>query len=332
MKKSVVILIHLLFWILVFWSILTITYQFHRLMTIELDARLHALFLTISCVIPVYVGYFVYPHLFSKRFNKLWLIFGLLFLIIFSIASIIWDDGFTGLNFENISTTITYSAIAVFIGGGLKSLLHFIEQKRKQEELEKQNLKSELALLRSQLNPHFLFNTLHNIDTLIFDNQSKASKSVEKLSDIMRYMFKNAKNDFVELNNELENLESYIELEKLRLKNENFLKFNISGNYKELKITPMILLPFIENAFKHSVDSNTENGIIINIKIEDKNLNFICENKFDKLDSEKDIVHGIGLEIVKKRLELIYPKKHKLSVFSGNSTFKVNLEIQLDED
>ncbi|MBN1821781.1 MAG: histidine kinase [Prolixibacteraceae bacterium] len=256
----------------------------------------------------------------------------MLFLIIFSIASIIWDDGFTGLNFENISTTITYSAIAVFIGGGLKSLLHFIEQKRKQEELEKQNLKSELALLRSQLNPHFLFNTLHNIDTLIFDNQSKASKSVEKLSDIMRYMFKNAKNDFVELNNELENLESYIELEKLRLKNENFLKFNISGNYKELKITPMILLPFIENAFKHSVDSNTENGIIINIKIEDKNLNFICENKFDKLDSEKDIVHGIGLEIVKKRLELIYPKKHKLSVFSGNSTFKVNLEIQLDED
>ncbi|MFH1118317.1 MAG: histidine kinase [Bacteroidota bacterium] len=332
MKKSVVILIHFVFWILVYWSILTIISQFHRLMTIEIDSRLHALILTISCVPLVYFGYFAYPFLLNKRYNKLLIIFGLLFIIGFSLVAVIWDDGLIGLNFENVASTITYSAIAIFIGGGLKSLIHFIEQKKKQEELEKQNIRSELALLRTQLNPHFLFNTLHNIDTLIFENQNKASKSLIKLSDIMRYMLKDAKDDFVDLDKELENLNNYIELEKLRLKNVNFLKFSVSGNTKELRIAPMILLPFIENAFKHSVDSDSENGIIISIKVEDKIINFICENKIDKLDSDKDKTQGIGLETIKKRLEFIYPKKHRLNIVSNNVTFNVNLEIHIDDN
>jgi LytS/YehU family sensor histidine kinase len=301
-------------------------------MNIEITAGLHALILTISCFVPVYVGYYTYPYLLNKRTNKFLIVFGLLFIIGFSVVAIIFDDGFVGLTFENVTSTITYCAIAVIIGGGLKSLIHFIEQKKKQEELEKQNIKSELALLRTQLNPHFLFNTLHNIDTLIFENQNKASKSLVKLSDIMRYMLKDAKDDFVNLNKELENLENYIELEKLRLKNDKFLKYSASGNSEGLKIAPMVLLPFIENAFKHSVDSDLENGINIRIITEGRIIKFICENKFDKSDSGNDEVHGIGLDIIKKRLELIYPKKHRLNIISDDSTYKVNLEILLDEN
>jgi len=301
-------------------------------MNIEITAGLHALILTISCFIPVYIGYFSYPYLLNKRTNKTLIIFGLLFIIGFSVVAIILDDGFAGLNLENVTSTITYSAVAFLIGGGLKSLIHFMEQKKKQEELEKQNIKSELALLRTQLNPHFLFNTLHNIDTLIFENQNKASKSIVKLSDIMRYMLKDAKDDYVNLNKELENLENYIELEKLRLKNEKFLKYSVSGNSEGLKIAPMVLLPFIENAFKHSVESDLENGIIIRIEIEERIIKFMCENKFDESDSLKDTVHSIGLDIIKKRLELIYPKKHRLTINSNDSTYKVNLEILLDEN
>ena len=145
-------------------------------------------------------------------------------------------------------------------------------------------------------------------------------------------MLKDAKDDFVNLDKELENLNNYIELEKLRLKNVNFLKFSVSGNTKELRIAPMILLPFIENAFKHSVDSDSENGIIISIKVEDKIINFMCENKIDKLDSDKDKTQGIGLETIKKRLEFIYPKKHRLNIVSNNVTFNVNLEIHIDDN
>lgn len=198
--------------------------------------------------------------------------------------------------------------------------------------LEKENVASNLALLKSQINPHFLFNTLHNIDTLIYDNQEKASKSLVKLSDIMRYMLKDAKSDWVELQKEVEYLENYLSLEQLRLKNEKFLNYSINGDYKRILIMPMIMIPFVENAFKHSVDSSIENGIVIKIRIENRTLSFVCENQFDKSETDKDKVHGIGLETVKKRLDLIYKNRHKLSINSENSVFKVNLEIDLNEN
>jgi LytS/YehU family sensor histidine kinase len=301
-------------------------------MKMTLDANLYALILTLGCVVPVYLGYFIFPLLFNKKTNKQWILLTLLFLVLFSIASIIWDDGYDGLSIENFSLVFTYSSILILTGGGLRSLLQLIEQKKKHEQLVEQNLRSELALLRTQLNPHFLFNTLHNIDTLIFENQKAASKSLVKLSDIMRYMLKDAKEDLVDLNKEINNLKYYIELEKLRLKNKKFLEFNVTGDFNELKIAPMILLPFVENAFKHSIDSDIENGITIDLKISNRTINFICENKYDNLNSEKDKEHGIGLEIIKKRLELIYPGKHRLKVVPDDSTFKVNLEIQLNEN
>jgi LytS/YehU family sensor histidine kinase len=198
--------------------------------------------------------------------------------------------------------------------------------------LEKQNLKSELSLLKMQMNPHFLFNTLHNIDSLIYDNKEAASKSIEKLSDIMRYMLNEAKTDFVDLQKEMDHLENYLSLEKLRLKNEYFLNYSKDGNFKGVKIAPMMLIPFVENAFKHSVDSTIENGIILKITIDNGFLNFYCENRFDQSETDKDKVHGIGLETVKKRLDLIYKTNYQLSIDIDNSVYKVNLEINLNED
>lgn len=332
MKKSVVFLIHFVIWILIYWAVLSITSQFHRLMFILLNVYIHALLLTFGFVFPVYLGYIIYPLLFIKKTNILWIVFGTVSLLIYSTTLIIWDDGYAGLDFKNVSSALTYSVFAAFIGGGLKSLLQYAEQKKRQEQLEQQNLKSEIALLRIQLNPHFLFNTLHNIDTLIFDNQDKASQSLIKLADIMRYMLTDAKSEMVDLQKEIENLENYMALERLRLKNERFLNFNVSGNLIGKNIAPMILIPFVENAFKHSIDSDAENGIIIDFKIDNNLIKFKCENRFEKSGTEKDKVHGIGLETVKKRLGLIYPDKHKLTIDMVDSNFKVNLEIQLNEN
>ena len=113
------------------------------------------------------------------------------------------------------------------------------------------------------------------------------------------------------------------------MKNDKFLIYSVSGDYEGVKIAPMLLIPFVENAFKHSVDSDVENGIVIEIKVIGDRLYFYCTNLFDKKDMDKDRTHGIGLENVKNRLELIYPQKHKLEISANNSVYKVKLELQL---
>jgi LytS/YehU family sensor histidine kinase len=225
---------------------------------------------------------------------------------------------------------------AFFLWGTIGCLFSiFIDWFQKRDKilmLEKQNAESNLALLRTQINPHFLFNTLHNIDALIMDNQEKASKALIKLSDIMRYMLQESPLNHVSLKKELDYIENYISLERLRIKNPDFIKFAINGDYEGINVAPMLFLPFIENAFKHSVDSDCENGVTILFNINKNIITFSCDNKYDKIDSERDKTHGIGLETVKKRLELIYPGKHNLRISKNNSLFKVELKIEVNDN
>lgn len=222
--------------------------------------------------------------------------------------------------------------VGTTIGILLRLAIDWFSKRKKLEQLQKENLQSNLALLKHQLNPHFLFNTLHNIDSLIYIDKSKASQSIEKLSDIMRYMLKDAKVDFVKLDDELSYLNNYIELERLRFKNQAFLDFTATEGDTKLKIAPMILLPFVENAFKHAVDSSTEKGIEISIIIKDKQMQFLCQNIYNPDEAEKDRCNGIGLSTVKQRLELIYANKYELDITTENNTYTVNLELNLHED
>jgi hypothetical protein len=278
--------------------------------------------------VPFYI-FFFYTKLIIK--NVKFLIYPLLLIVPFYIGHVIWRGNNTYKYMDALMTVVVILLFG-FLGGLFQFFTDWFKKNRLKIELERKNYESNFALLRSQINPHFLFNTLHNIDTLIHDNQDKASKSLVKLSDIMRYMLKEAKQDYVELNKEIEHLESYLSLEKLRMKNEKFLDFSISGDLKGIKIAPMIMIPFVENAFKHCIDSDIENGILIKILIENNKLIFVCENQYDKTETDKDKVHGIGLETVKKRLDLIYKNKHELSINSENSIFKVNLKLELNEN
>ncbi|MDF1547675.1 MAG: histidine kinase [Bacteroidales bacterium] len=334
MKKSLNILLHIGFWLMlgvIYFSLIDIIFSLDRA-DYKSISRWEVFNETVPGIvvmsIPFYI-FFFYTKLIIK--NVKYLIYPLILMVLFYIGNVIWDGNNADKYIDSLKA-VTFISLFGLLGGLFQFFTDWFKKNKLKVELERKNYESNFALLRSQINPHFLFNTLHNIDTLIYDNQEKASKSLVKLSDIMRYMLKEAKSDFVEFQKEMEHLENYLSLEQLRLKNDKFLNFSKNGEYQAINIAPMIMIPFVENAFKHSVDSIIDNGIVIKIRIENRVLSFVCENKFDKFETDKDKVHGIGLDTVKKRLDLIYKNRHKLSINSDNSVFKVILEIELNED
>ena len=292
-----------------------------------LSTKLYKILPFISNFTPLYfyIGYFGIVKLIRKKRLAIHiaLVTAILFFILFLVSKNIFAFGILAFS-------------QIFLWGTIGCLFSiFIDWFQKRDRilmLEKQNAESNLALLRIQINPHFLFNTLHNIDALIMDNQEKASKALIKLSDIMRYMLQDSLLNHVSLKKELDYIENYISLERLRIKNPDFVKFSINGDYQAIVVAPMLFLPFIENAFKHSVDSARENGVIIIFNIDKNIIIFSCDNKYDKADSQRDNIHGIGLETVKKRLELIYPGKHKLKISKNDSSFNVELKIEVNEN
>lgn len=323
MKKSIIIYLHLLFWSIIIITLYIIPMVLMRLHpeppSIDLS---YALFILPICF---YSGYLGITRASSKR--KFFLISSVIILFSYPLFYFISKNLFVFVSIGEYS-----SLLWITIGSLFGFFVDWYNKKKDIIVLEKENMASNLAMLKFQINPHFLFNTLHNIDTLIHKNQDKASKSLIKLSDIMRYMLHDAKSELVELEKEIEHLQNYLSLEQLRLKNEKFLNYSINGNPRGINIAPMIMIPFVENAFKHSVDSNIENGITIHVTIEKNTFNFKCENYFDTSDTDKDNAHGIGLDTVKKRLNLIYKDMYDLSIRSNNSIFKVDLKIELHEN
>jgi two-component system LytT family sensor kinase len=323
MKKSVVIYVHIVFWIAMIATRFTAPILTRLLSPAEFGQI--ALYTTVLSPVFFYVGYFVIMKI---KWTKNILSISFLGIVNLYFILFIVSKKIFALAFAPISSIFLW----ITIGSLFRFFIDWFQKRNEVVTLEKENLASNIALLHSQINPHFLFNTLNNIDALIFDNQEKASQSLIKLSDIMRYMLNDAKSDFVPFQKELNHLENYLALETIRLKNTNFLNYSIDGSCEKIVIAPMILIPFVENAFKHSIDSTIENGIEISIRIENKNLIFACKNQFDEFAIDKDESHGIGLATVKKRLNLIYKNKHQLSINSDNSVFNVQLELELNEN
>ena len=186
---------------------------------------------------------------------------------------------------------------------------------------------SEIRIIKSKLNPHFLFNTLNNIDTLIQSNSEKASLALSKLSDLLRYMVYETENELVPIATEVENLEKYINLEKMRIINPDSVSFSSSLKDK-FEIPPMIFFPFVENGFKHSNLNLPNQKFHILIKEDNNLLMFNCINSVNERKNETNF-KGAGLELASKRLELIYPNGHELSIMEENNEFKVSLQIKL---
>lgn len=199
--------------------------------------------------------------------------------------------------------------------------------KEAQQELEKQHLKSELALLRAQINPHFLFNTLNNIDTLVFEDQSKASESIVKLSSIMRYMLFDANAEQVPLEKEIECLENFIDLHRLRLKQADFIDFQVEGDPRGHLVPAMLFLPFVENTFKHGSMQGPSPGIIIKIEIRPDQYLLSVVNRLRTRQVPYEIPSGVGLQNVRRRLDLIYRDNYDLTVQQSSQEYSVMLLI-----
>lgn len=194
---------------------------------------------------------------------------------------------------------------------------------------EKERLKAELSNLKNQINPHFLFNTLNSIYSLSMEKSDLAPTAVVKLSDMMRYMLTDAKNDRVSLDKELENIGNYIDLQKIRLGNTVQTEYLVEGDVFNQQIAPLLLIPFIENAFKYGVNPEEDSKIKIHIQIADNSLKMVVFNKKvnrEIPDSEKS---GLGLINTSYRLQLFYPNKHQFHIQESNNDFTVNLNIEL---
>jgi hypothetical protein len=231
-------------------------------------------------------------------------------------------------NFYCLFTVFMYSfcGCICFLG------YDWYQKNRKNKELEKQNLQSELALLKNQINPHFLFNTLNNIDSLIKTNPNHASQSLIELSDMMRYMLYETKPERVPLQNELAYIENYMKLQKLQYGNTELAAYSVTGNPDEIKVAPMLFIPFIENAFKHCTDKEKIHAIRFSFEISPKQIIFQSSNiSDDKHLISKDSSTGIGLETVKRRLEILYPNRYSLQIDKKNDLFCISLSIDLDD-
>lgn len=194
---------------------------------------------------------------------------------------------------------------------------------------EEEKLKSELSFLKAQINPHFLFNTLNSIYALAVKKSESTPESVTKLASIMRYVITDAASDLVPLNKEIDYVTSYIELEKLRLTQKVNFTYSLKGDFFGQHISPLIFIPLIENAFKHGISTTEASTIAIEIEMQSKTLKLNVKNT--KVRPDKKNNNGLGIENVRKRLNLLYSGKHQLNISDEEKEYSVNLVISLND-
>ncbi len=230
-----------------------------------------------------------------------------------------------------IPTIITMTLISTVCGGIAMVINGFItwyNEIKLKEALTEKNHAMEMALVRSQLDPHLLFNTINNIDTLILKNPESASAYLNKLSEILRFVLYETKGDKILLSQEIAYIEKYIALQKIRTSNENYVHFQVTGNPGGRTVAPVVFIPFIENAFKHTYNKKLDNAISITLDIYPDRIDMTCVNKLDaKTTSPPNKNGGLGHELAQKRLDLIYHGKHTLSIQKNEDQYTVRLTI-----
>lgn len=215
----------------------------------------------------------------------------------------------------------------VFISTAYKFTVDWFLNEKIRKTLENEKLSTELAFLRSQINPHFLFNSLNNIYSLAYQQSEKTPEAILKLSEIMRYMLEDSNEPTVPLNREIRYLKNYIELQTLRFKNGAFVQFHIKAKEEGIQIIPLILIAFVENAFKHGIVSDADHPVKIDLQVQHDLVIFEVWNL--KSAQNKDTTGGIGLSNVKRRLELLYAGRYELLIDETISTYYCKLALHL---
>ena len=287
------------------------------------------------------ISYLLIPKLILKKKY----IFGILLIIVTFLIVLIIDIFITQLiiipltiaelgdniYYPSLINFITWEGVPIFLFIAMKLLKGWFTEQLERDKLAKINLQTELQLLKAQLHPHFLFNTLNNMYYLALEKSDKTPILIEKTSRVLRSVLYECNTPKIKIGQELQLIEDFIDIEKIRY-NENFkLDFKKDIQDKGVQISPLILFTFIENSFKHGVSDVVENQWIeISVVADEKQLHFSISNSKseDKSKDEMDYRNGIGLRNVKRRLHLLYPKRHQLSIKSSSNKFVVDLSIQ----
>lgn len=329
------VLLHVLFWVVYISADVFIdqgqsdlrTEFFRELISLPLE------------LIPAYTAmYFILPLVLDK---KHFLMAGLVF-----IGLMIVTVGYTYTEFfrqmhnvlevpfypwpfsKKVLTLLYYNVAGPAIPVTIKLVKRWYIQQQEKSRLQLENTEAKLHLLRSQVNPHFLFNSLNNIASLAHISADKTRESIIMLSELMRYMVYDGNRQEVLLSDELNYILNYISLQKIRIDQENFVEITKSGEFNNHKITPMLLIPLVENAFKYC-DKQSSPGIWINYRIEDDIFNFNLINTINKQKYREALPSGFGIRNVKNRLQLLYRDRFSLQLVDKSDFYNVTLQITL---
>ena len=278
-------------------------------------------------------AYVLIPRLFFKRkYLQYTLVLFASFCIIMLLHGALFKPFVTGRSFNFIPSSvhnIIPFLFTILVSATYKTIADRIKTETLLADTQQENLKTELSFLRSQISPHFLFNVMNNIAAMIRLKSNELEPTVHKLSSLMQYMLYETDEEKVLLQSEIENLQSYIDLQQQRFSEK--LKLHVSLNVKENwhTIEPMLLIPFVENAFKHGTGLVQNPEIDIELKAENGKLYFIVKNRFIDTETIKDKTSGIGLANVKRRLELLYNNRHHFTINKTGNWFTVSLELTL---
>ncbi len=236
---------------------------------------------------------------------------------------------------ENINSIFILTFFVASSSSIYKIINDWFTHQREKADLRAQTLRSELKYLKSQVNPHFLFNTLNSLYALTLKKSDLAPEIVLRLSEMMRYMLYECNEREVQLDKEINYIKNYLELEKLRHGDKFEISFESSGDSNGLKIAPLMFMPFIENSFKHGLNSQIQSGYVnINMNIAEEQVQLVVDNSNPPVmpAMKKRKSGGVGLVNIKRRLQLIYPNQHNLDIEKTPNSFHVSLDIDLSEN
>ena len=352
MKKSNIILLHVGYWLL-YWSLFTFIFLITRTTSEEGFSHWDDLLMivcttTFSGLLTFYSCYFwlVPKYVFKKKIGwfavaGISVSIGVAVLVILGYLLItklmvMASGDFMAQAFFNLTAIFILKFIPFFallnvvngiIAMVIRGFVNWYSDIHVKEILINKNLRTELALLKAQINPHFLFNTLNNIDILIEKDAQKASAYLNKLSEILRFVLYEAQSELLPLAKELEYIKKYVDLQKIRTANEDYVNLQIDGDPGELEIAPMLFIPYIENAFKYATNKKMVNAIRIHVSIEELHIRLHCENLIDKSDAGSLVQSGIGNTLLKNRLDLLYKEDYHLEVKNDGHRYEVKLAL-----
>jgi len=300
--------------------------------------------LVLPLVLPVYLHFFFLDKYYRR---KQYISYGFLTILTIVVFGVVADymasrpmmmKEITVIEEIELFRTSYYNMLIIaaqynpFIAIVISTVIRYFREKQQfsLQELQEQKTRAELELLKSQVNPHFLFNTLNTLFSMSsMKGDEETAEGISKLSELMRYMIYETKVEKIGLKKEIEYIRNFIELQKLRFSEENDLDvgFLISGDPVAKVVPPMLFIPFIENAFKFGFSTQQKSVIEIRLNVEEHDLTFSIKNTINKKKTKSNEHSGIGISNVKKRLELLYPDSHKLEITKGEEYFNVNLKF-----